>query len=633
VNLKGTIIDNLGNKISNFESSHLGMGVFHFIPKKGLTYKIRINNNQGELIYELPKSKPTGALIKVVEYKDDYAIYLKSSFENGLQNFTLLGSQRSGVIFDSKIESKEKQVVVKVPKSILKEGIVQFTLLDNKKPILERLAFYETEGTKVHLRVTPSREAYGLRELVELEISLDTILKSNLSIAVTDTSTVKPKKYDLDIKSQFLLNSELKGVIEQPGYYFYSDNPKRKEHLDILMMTQGWRQFIWNEVPSGIEQSRAYPIEQGFSFKGKIKKYSNRNKVESAVVSLMVRNKDEFFMDDTLSDTDGSFEFGDYDINDSTSIVIQAQSLMSKKNTSKKSLESLKTNYFIELDTFATLGIINKYYLKKINYKNNINQQSIGLKNQLVESNAHFDKENDRIKLDEVALKADAGLKKYDTYIKNKQLYRNPSQRVDFEELGKLLSGNLLQNLEGRIAGLSTKYFEFDSQGRTINGIVAYSTRTGGIPLHLLDGIPVGAETIMMIPTAEVLFVDVLRGTKATIYGPEAVHGVIAVYTKDGSEDKSVKNKKRRGIINFIHPVYSQTRKFYEPLYKTKKRKGDKHDYRSTIYWNPIQKFYESGKVKVSFYSTDFETTYKVDIQGMTAEGHILKTETFLNIE
>ncbi|MET2986461.1 TonB-dependent receptor plug domain-containing protein [Aureibaculum conchae] len=633
IDIKGTLIDNLGNRISNFESSHLGMGAFHFIPKKGLNYKAKIRYNQEELVYDLPKSTPTGVIIKVVEREDDYVINLKSSLDNELQNFTLLGTQRNGVVFNSKIESKEKQAVVKVPKSILKEGIVQFTLLNNNKPILERLAFFEIQEREAQLRITPSQKAYGLRELVELEVSLDTIIKSNLSIAVTDSSTVKPNKYDLDIKSQLLLNSELKGAIEQPGYYFYSDHPKRKEHLDILMMTQGWRQFIGNDVLDGNEQSTKYPIEQGFSFKGKVKKYSNRNKAESATVSLMIRNKGGFHMKNMLSDTNGYFEFGDYDITDSTSIVIQAQSLKPKKTTSKNVLKNLKTNYFIELDTFSSAVVINNINSKKSNSKNNSNQHFVKLKNHLVKSNAAFDKENDRIKLDEVALKADVGLKKYDTYIKNKQLYREPSQRVDFAELGNLLSGNILQNLEGRIAGFSTKYMEESGDGRTINGIVAYSTRTGGLPLHLLDGIPVDAGAIMMIPTTEVLFVDVLRGTKATIYGPEAAHGVIAIYTRDGSEDKRLKSKKRKGIINFIHPGYSQARKFYEPVYKTKKGEGLEFDYRSTIYWNPILKIYERGKVKVTFYTADFETTYRIDIQGITAEGQILKAEMFVNVE
>ena len=137
-----------------------------------------------------------------------------------------------------------------------------------------------------------------------------------------------------------------------------------------------------------------------------------------------------------------------------------------------------------------------------------------------------------------------------------------------------------------------------------------------------------------MIPATEVLLVDVLRGTNAAIYGSEAAHGVIAVCTKDGSEIKNVKNKKRRGIINFIHPGYSLARNFYEPVYKTKKKEGDKIDYRSTIYWNPILKLYESGKVKVFFYTADFETTYRIDIQGMTAhKGQILKAEAYLNVK
>ena len=104
-------------------------------------------------------------------------------------------------------------------------------------------------------------------------------------------------------------------------------------------------------------------------------------------------------------------------------------------------------------------------------------------------------------------------------------------------------------------------------------------------------------------------------------------------FTKDGSEIKNKGNKERRGIINFIHPGYSQSRKFYEPIYKSKEVNKEKPDYRTTICWKPMISLNKKGKAQISFYSADVSTTYRVVLEGISDEGAPLVSETFLDIE
>lgn len=46
-----------------------------------------------------------------------------------------------------------------------------------------------------------------------------------------------------NIRSYFLLSSELKGAIENPSFYFNEENKERYEAIDALMLTQGWRNY------------------------------------------------------------------------------------------------------------------------------------------------------------------------------------------------------------------------------------------------------------------------------------------------------------------------------------------------------------------------------------------------------
>ncbi|MBK6284264.1 MAG: hypothetical protein IPF54_17955 [Draconibacterium sp.] len=56
-----------------------------------------------------------------------------------------------------------------------------------------------------------------------------------------------PDNYALDIKSQFLLKSEIKEKLNNLATTFIQTT-RRGKVLDLLMMTQGWRRFVWNDT-------------------------------------------------------------------------------------------------------------------------------------------------------------------------------------------------------------------------------------------------------------------------------------------------------------------------------------------------------------------------------------------------
>ena len=68
-------------------------------------------------------------------------------------------------------------------------------------------------------------------------------------MAVTDASQVfNPVATGDNILTSLLLTSELRGRIENPAYYFMNDNPGAENALDYLMLTHGWRRFLWKEI-------------------------------------------------------------------------------------------------------------------------------------------------------------------------------------------------------------------------------------------------------------------------------------------------------------------------------------------------------------------------------------------------
>ncbi len=49
-----------------------------------------------------------------------------------------------------------------------------------------------------------------------------------------------------NILSYFLLSSDLRGEIENPGFYFNEDDNSFND-LDALLLTQGWRKYLYTK--------------------------------------------------------------------------------------------------------------------------------------------------------------------------------------------------------------------------------------------------------------------------------------------------------------------------------------------------------------------------------------------------
>ena len=186
---------------------------------------------------------------------------------------------------------------------------------------------------------------------------------------------------------------------------------------------------------------------------------------------------------------------------------------------------------------------------------------------------------------------------------------------------------NALQILNGRIPGLHIYGNKVFLRG------IGYSSGKDSV-LFLLDGIPVEQETALSVPVSQIHFVDVLMpGPKTIIYGGPGANGVIAVYTIDAEDMLSNANpRERKGIINFTHPGFSKAREFYTPVYTSEESK-QKPDYRTTLYWNPTLKLDEQDKAKISFYTSDVPSVYKVVLEGISSEGDIFHSETSFSVK
>src|SRR5690606_4925086 len=127
--------------------------------------------------------------------------------------------------------------------------------------------------------------------------------------------------------TRMLLTSDLKGHVEYPGYYFQGVmNEKKWQDLDLLLLTQGWVGYDWNDVFKP-EKELQYEAEPEFLVQGKVLNMLNKP-VENSGVTLFSRKP--LLIRDTVTNVQGIFTFKDIFPVDTAVFFIQSKNKRNK---------------------------------------------------------------------------------------------------------------------------------------------------------------------------------------------------------------------------------------------------------------------------------------------------------------
>lgn len=230
--------------LTTFKSSHDGMGIISFTPFAGKKYRIELMNGNS---YSLPEIYKQGMTLRLTKQDRENLEFILSQSE-GLpeQEIYLLGQIRGMVCCVAKGMLKD-YLKVKIPTSEFPyQGIAEFTLFDSTmQPIAERLVYVHAEK-KLRISIKPEKDKYVLREKVTLKIKVtdeeDKPVKTHLGISVFDKAYSNPA----NILTHCYLTSQIRGTIHNPVYYFDEANKDRMNAMDLLLLTQGWRRYLWN---------------------------------------------------------------------------------------------------------------------------------------------------------------------------------------------------------------------------------------------------------------------------------------------------------------------------------------------------------------------------------------------------
>lgn len=293
VEIRGELQDESGMKVLEFETIYKGAGKFYFIPEAGETYTARIVGiNQ---FIPLPEVKKSGAKIKIVN-QDSHGVRILIQ-ERNLKEVPFLYLtciHRGKGLFYYKVERQNFNTILEIKVKELGIGINRFILLDNMlNPVSERMLFIG-ENAINQLEVGVNKPSFSRRQKVELDVLTSILSEDSLrhvSIAVVDENYVNAKGLTQSIASYLLLDSELNGHIDSPADYLIdSEKLKKNTKLDLLMLTNGWSNYIWNTINAD-SLDRIYEPNWGLTFKGHVRRAFGKKALTEGGVSIVYKRQ------------------------------------------------------------------------------------------------------------------------------------------------------------------------------------------------------------------------------------------------------------------------------------------------------------------------------------------------------
>lgn len=235
--------------VTAFKDTHDGMGFFVFTPAAGQSYRIELKDGSS---YPLPEVYPEGMTLQLARQDSARLEFVVSQTAGrGAREIYLAGQMRGLVCCVAKGVLRDRLKMHIPAAEFPYQGIAEFTLFDEAlQPVAERLAYLHPEK-KLRIRIEPEKTRYGLREKATLKIKVTNgegkPVRANLGVSVFDQAYLNPAD-PVNMLSHCYLSSQIRGAVHNPAYYFDEGNANRMPAMDLLLLTQGWRRYVWGSA-------------------------------------------------------------------------------------------------------------------------------------------------------------------------------------------------------------------------------------------------------------------------------------------------------------------------------------------------------------------------------------------------
>lgn len=585
----GVLTDDIGEELLKFNSLHLGMGQFSFTPEPNRIYKVTTTSNGVKKVSTLPAVNNNGHILSVSQTPANIYIFIKSSVLNS-ESFSVIGQSLQTVNYAVQGVLDVKEARITVPKEKFPTGIAQFTLFINNVPVSERLVFIDKKD-ELNIQITPDKEKYNDREkataLIHVTDRFGKPVQGSFSLSVTDDKVITPSIERINIKGSLLLDSDLKGYIENPGWYFAGNEPMRKEALDILLLTQGWSRFSWETIKDN--PLPTYSVEDEFKITGRLVNVLGKP-IENGTVLLHSNVKTDIPAT-AVTDNDGRFGFFGFNNPDTTVLALQGRN---KKD--KRAFMDIKLD---EQDNKSVLSSVpmTRFSSSELSEE----RPSVDFIEQAVLQNK-YDENIWTIDLPEIEI-LDNKTKQKKRDLASRNMFSRKLNRDDINDKNTVMQ-------EMRRLGKEPAFIVLD--GFRIDSIDSRKDPTWKI--YLETTLASNFESIELVSRTGVS----MWGSMGEVYNPTKGIFILKSRSPEDMMSSGGSNIPTPGLIVYKTEGYSVRKEFYVPDYNNPEVRNNRTpDLRTTIYWNPVIKTDSEGKAIVEFFTADNVRTYSYVLEGI----------------
>jgi hypothetical protein len=619
VSVQGAVKDATGATVATFGTVHDGMGRFTIEPQAGKTYYAEWQDEKKQTRKTpLPPAKTTGVILQCASTGTREAFIVKRSSDapDDLKTLYLVGYFNQQVVYKARLNLSENFMVSgSIPLNGIPTGMLQLTLFDAAwKPLAERIAFINKEDYFFTTRLIPAIKNTQRRGKNVLVIDVPDTLRANMSISVTDAGLSKMDPDADNIVSHLLLSGDLRGYIHNPYYYFTGNDDTVRSHLDLVMLTNGWRRYKWEDLAAGKLPVIKFPRDNYLSLTANLTGVLPSQVPRNTQLNVFLEAKDSSRQLFLLSmDSTGKFSQGGLVFFDTVKVFYQF-------------------NNNNQLSTRAIVNFSNGTLKGGVAVKPDSGWRiPMPLDTSLLNRGRFFASEADRIRpelekkvkvLETVTVKAKQKTKQQQMDERYTSGFFSGGDATTFDltdDPSALGAMNIFTYLQGRVAGL---------QITTGGGGTSLQWRQA-TPALFLNEMPVDVSAIENIPVSDIAYVKAFRPPFFGATGGGS-GGAIAIYTKKGG-DVTANTSNVGGLEKGRLTGYSTPKEFYSPDYSKETTLTDVPDIRTTLYWAPyILTDKNSRKVTLQFYNNDVSKRLRIVLEGMNEDGQLTRVEKLI---
>lgn len=236
-------------EIAEIQCLHDGMGQFSVTPQQGKKYKVALSDGR---TIPFPKIESNGLALKLVRNNPNGLAFLVFAPDSTAHPFKIVAKQ-NGMLCSEAEGTVRGQQFVRLPKTLFPiQGIAEITLFDGDRPVAERLVYVNPDA-RLNITAATNNERYFRRDTgtVRLQVtdSAGRPIQAELTVSIFDKAYLYQPGHE-NILSHCYLSEQIRGDIFNPTYYFDTQNDDRLQALDLLLMTQGWRRYVWDSEPT-----------------------------------------------------------------------------------------------------------------------------------------------------------------------------------------------------------------------------------------------------------------------------------------------------------------------------------------------------------------------------------------------